>query len=80
VATGMTNYTMIDISYVPGSKVRAGSYRVVLSRGGVNGSTDRGAVTMDVEAFESFLRRAKALLDQDAQSMRATAFAPNSEG
>jgi hypothetical protein len=67
MATGMTNYTMIDISYVPGNKLKVESYQVVLSRGGVNGSTDRGVVVMDVAAFESFLRRAKALLGRTTQ-------------
>ena len=65
--TDMTNYTMIDISYVPGNKLKVESYQVVLSRGGVNGGTDRGVVTMEVEAFESFLRRAKALLGRNTQ-------------
>ena len=67
MATSMTNYTMIDISYVPGNKLTAESYQVVLSRGGVNGSTDRGVVTMEVAAFESFLRRAEALLGRNTQ-------------
>jgi hypothetical protein len=62
-----TNYTMIDVSYDPGHKMKEPSYLVVLSRGGVNGSRDRGIVTMERQAFESFLGRARAMLDRNTQ-------------
>ena len=65
--SGTTAYTMIDIVYVPGNKVSADSYRITMSRGGVNRDTDSGVVTMDVEALESFLGRAQALLYKTAR-------------
>ena len=60
------NFTMIDVNYVPGNKVQEESYRVVLSRGGVNGDTERGVVILQAEAFESFLGRAEATLRRNA--------------
>jgi len=58
---------MIDIAYIPGNKVSTDSYRITLSRGGVNRETDSGVLTMEVEALESFLGRARALLRKTAK-------------
>ena len=56
--------TMIDIAHVPGNKVSADSYRITLSRGGVNGDTDRSVVTVEADGLESFLGRAQGLLSK----------------
>jgi hypothetical protein len=66
MASDTTNFTMIDVSYVPGNRVQAETYRVVLSRGGVNGETNRGVVVLEAEAYQSFLGRAEAILRQNA--------------
>lgn len=63
-----TDYTMIDVSYVPGNRAKADCYQVVLSRGGVNGTRDQGVVTMETDALESFLERARALLVRNAHN------------
>jgi hypothetical protein len=62
-----TNYTMIDVSYDPGHMMKEPSYLIVLSRGGVNGSKDTGIVTMEPQALESFIGRARDMLDRNTQ-------------
>jgi len=60
-----TDYTMIDVTYVPGNRAKADCYQIVLSRGGDNGARDQGVVTMETDALESFLERARALLTRN---------------
>lgn len=66
MAIDTVKFTMIDVSFVPGNRVQAATYNVVLSRGGVNGDTNRGVVVLEAEAFESFVGRAETMLRRNS--------------
>jgi hypothetical protein len=62
VKTDRIIYTMVDVTPIKTNSLHADSYRITLSRGGVNGGTDSATVDVEASALETFVHRATALL------------------
>jgi hypothetical protein len=62
VKTDRIIYTMVDVTPIGTNSLHADSYRITLSRGGVNGGTDSATIDVGASALETFVHRAAALL------------------